>query len=400
MTRRDRAAGALRPPQTTRDGHRLRTAVVIALSLMTLGAAACSASTTTATSNAPSTASGSATGSSAKPVTGRWAKILRLIPDTDETRREVTDASTFLNDFEVAASALGIQRPPADAPDAATNAYALALRDKAGILLAQGAAPAIGTVSQSFTLGDGQSLLAIENGRFDPAAVRPRVTEGMDPAPRVAEHEGDSFLLSQMCVSGCPRGKNKDKDKDSRPDSAFFIGPDTFLVAANPDLMKSALDARAGRKPSLADDPDIAAVASALDEEGTFAVALQLDRPKGATGTTAKKGASTTSSPTVGPYVMSGVGLAASDPKQLEVVVVLLATSDDAAAANVEKLRTYVAEGTDEKSGTPLADVVEVGSVRSEGRVTVARLKLKDSADPTWLRDALEAGTLPPPTAA
>lgn len=195
------------------------------------------------------------------------------------------------------------------------------------------------------------------------------------------------------------------EDGDIDPDATTAvrpIGAPLRMAAADGRLAVSTStgaveDWVGGEAETLADDDDLAAVAAALDDgdvvsaylaRGDFtSTAVALGNPEAAAQAADSLAISE-------PFAAVGIGWASDDGRP--VFTVAYAFADEGAAADgSEQVEAAYAEGASLQTRQPLADLVELEEVTTDGAVVVARLTPVEEGRPQVLADMLLSRDLP-----
>lgn len=341
----------------------------------------------TTTSEAPDTIAPPAGGDG-------WASLLAAVPDTEANRSQV-----ILNDYRAAQVAAGIPPLAADAPAADIVTYAVTLslgvpggeddgevvRDPplAALPMATFGQRAVASWDEweaeyGFTLaqverdliaGQPPDEVIVFEGSFSPASIAEvlRADPGWAGDLEVVEHEGGSYYRWGEDFAIDPR-----RASPARPlgrGGRLAVGEDRILRTYGSEAIESALGAIAGDVPSLADVPEMTALAGALDRAGAYAALLTM-----AVADLAAAGVPEGSGPFLEPYRGLAIGPGVGDDGQAFVVIALVHGDEAAAAANAGRIPEIVATGSSLLTGRPWSDVLEVQEVRRDGTVTVAVL--------------------------
>lgn len=283
---------------------------------------------------------------------------------------------TSVTRWRAAARAYGIEVPDADAANADVLAYLAALTTGTGglvpasdLISAQDAATSstqdqFGYRRQSIwteaASGRAPRLLQAARGEFDPDAI----TEATKAGPVAAD-------LTQVEVDGVPVlrwradlavGSGKPTAL-SRTGSAGRLGlPDdrTLLYAAHDAGISDLIYAYQGG-PSLADDPDIAAVAEALDGQGALSALI---------------------TPSIGggglEYEVAGAGFGWDG--RARMILVYSTASTSAGNALGDELEELVTEGRTLGTRAPWSDYLAEPHIVTDGAVVTATFTLQGSS--------------------
>ena len=148
----------------------------------------------------------------------------------------------------------------------------------------------------------------------------------------------------------------------------LFVDQDAGLAywTRTTELMEQALDTFTGDAPSLADDPELGPMASALDDLGAYSAVLTAD------------GQAFAGDGELEPYdaVASGAAVVDGQPRLLLVYV----NPDEATAqANAETLADVVADGESSANGRPWSDALGAGEIEVDGTLVTASFPTEDA---------------------
>ena len=352
--------------------------------------------------------------------------LLRAIPDTPETRREV-----YIDDYTVARRVFDIPLPgPGDDEAALQEFYdwgrsaddalgdtvpvaefgSLAFFSPLNFTGKRVAAHIrhlafdIRSMDQTIVAGAGPpgAKLDVTLGRFDPQATDEALRSCSEcPTPEREEYGGVSYYSW---------------GEDGRVERSMVWEPPAFdqfgrggriavldsyiLRTLATDEMKSLIGALRDEGPSLADFEEYRLLAAGMSRLGAYSMLLSdntfgleamvesyLERPKAA-GEDAAKGRATFVGPgTLRPYQAFSTG-AGRDEDGPYMALALVHADSGPAEENVELLRRRIEEGSSSRTQKPWSDRIDVANleVRSEGRLLLAKLRGSISTNfTTWL---------------
>ncbi len=338
---------------------------------------------------------------SGPPPEGPFLRLMNLIPFNEESRAFVS-----FNDYTLAREANGIQAPAEDTSDEGLEEYLLALRPTGlaegpwisgftqyGIRQLEHRAYLsfdIGDLEQSIGAGEPPFILEAASGRIDPEATErslSRCTECEEP--EIHEHRGVEFYSW---------------GDDLRPNLAKRLHPPAFdelgrggriavldsrvLRTLWTQGMRSLIDAYRNNRESLADDPDLALAAGALQNLGVYSAILfgdverfttdpldsllsaeeraQLEKVRAELGMEAED--------TQDYYSALGTGVA-KDSDGFLTILVFVYEDEDVANRNVQDLEEMLANGYSFATGQPWTEYFPQSEVWSDGRALIARLR-------------------------
>jgi hypothetical protein len=161
-------------------------------------------------------------------------------------------------------------------------------------------------------------------------------------------------------------------------------------------LMSTTLETRLGQRPSLADAPELLAVARALDSLGVFSVFLSDDvggqsapsqkmlEGVASNGTSDASTSATDPSTLLRPYLLVGLANGRDEGGDF-MAVTLLHASEQAASENAEILPRRVEQTSSSRYQKPWRELLGPVESRADGPVMLARLRLKTPQPNLWL---------------
>ena len=326
---------------------------------------------------------------------GSLTALLASVPDSSENRRFV------VYDDHARARALVAVEPPADPTD----------EDDVGEYLVELSGPEPDDLALNVSsFFDGDTLRAatgwavefgVPVGAMDSTVVAGelpdhiRIADGTFDVERVGDAVLADPFWGDVVVEESYAGRSyldwgDDNDFERitavRPvgqAGQLAVSTDRVIRTNTREGVEAALDAEAGERSSLADDPAFRSVAEALDAAGIHA-ALLTDEPWSA---------AIDGDPLSGVEVI-GLGTARSAEGDDELVVVLRAEDADAAARNADGLRAIIENDESLTRQVAWSEVLEIIDLSAEGELTVARLATENNrlfTDVVFARDNLLA---------
>ncbi|HEY8526514.1 MAG TPA: hypothetical protein VIL48_16185 [Acidimicrobiales bacterium] len=216
------------------------------------------------------------------------------------------------------------------------------------------------------------AYVTVMEGGFDESRLSDALGEAEDGTWRAGE--GDAYEMSPQEASPARRFG----------EALWFTLPDGRLtVTRSPDDSAAVTQAlTGGDAPTLADDPALAGVATALDEESAYAAMLLAGGGDGAgpAGAGAPPEARQAACAQALPQPTAAVGTGVADEDGPVILIALAHESADAAQANAEALERLVTEGHSVQTNQPWSELVSLDAVGTtgDGLVTVARLRPTD----------------------
>ncbi len=352
------------------------------------------------------------TTSPSAPEPSLYQELLRLIPDTPETRSAV-----YINDYVRLREVWGIPPLEPDADERAMIDYLFKYLNRLETPdseLAQTATFIFGSrvrqylgfdlrdVDQSITAGEEiepSRHVGVLRGRFDPGATAEGITACSEcPTPLREEYRGVSFYSwgtdsEEKPDQGLAPGAF---DQSGRGRSIAVQGDRVFHTVAT-NTIKALIDASLGKQPSLADAEEFRLLVNGMTVLGAYIMYLT-DKTQGLNGILkARCGEESQCSeelrtqlkgePVLSPYSAYATGVG-KDEDGVYTALVLVHDDAIAAEANVNLLRQRI-DAASTLFGTPWADEFDAirREFRFEGRVLLAKLHRPGSdAQPLWIR--------------
>jgi hypothetical protein len=334
---------------------------------------------------------------------------LGLLPDTGE------DQVVVWGDFARAADIAGLERPDASDTEAAID-YLYAVT---GTMADEGsdapfvavAAPEVAHMERSseldaFTDDVGWNILEVDRfvERQDPPNTVAILGGSFDDGA-LTEAMGDPENGTWVAGSGGEGGEiSPDDITPARPigESMWLAldGDATLTVGRNPDDTAATRAAASGdaEGDTIADDPQLAALAAALDDQSAYSAMIV--RPglngMGALGNLTPEQAQQRCQDMLPmPSAAVATGVAADDDGPL-VLVGLAHDAADAAEANAEALESAVTDGVSAVTGQPWSDMFTLDGVETAGGdAVVARLRPTEPIRTTaWMSLILQRDSL------
>ncbi len=322
--------------------------------------------------------------------------LLESVPDTPETRSHLV-----LNDHVEAGRQGSIVRPPlvAGAAEAVTYLSDLTSEGRTGLaVVLDFYGPHVAAVEEWRT-ELGFSILNVDRDAF--AGIPPRrirIIDGSldggdvdravrgDPNYRdrleVAEREGVNYY-----TWGAEAAADLARRSAARPvgrGGQLAVVDGRVIWTFNEAEMVSALDAHAGRSPSLADYEEFRLLVASLEAAGAYSAVLS-DAPPAAQDVvrlaSGRRPAAAAEAQRMLeeagfllPYTAFALGAALGEDGLPRAVVVLVHTDESTARENAVRFESIIEEGTSLFTGRPWSDTATVESATANGRVMVARL--------------------------
>ena len=329
---------------------------------------------------------------------GPFFDLMKLIPLTEDSRSIVS-----FNDYGLAREANGIQAPAEDASDQDLEEY---LRELGSTGLAAGPwisgftresmaqleqkylGFGVGDVERSILAGEPPYTLEAVSGRFDPETTGASLAACAEcDKPEVQEHLGVKFY-------SWGEDYKPDLKKRLQPPAYDVLGRGGRIAVLDSVVfrtlgtagMRSLIRTYGGNGDSLADDPDLALAAGALQNLGVYSALLAGDverftDPLGSllspeeraqlqkmrdqlqmeAGTTSEK------------YSVLGAGVA-KDSDGFVTILVFVYEDEGAASRNVQDFEERLANGRSMLTGQPWTEYFPEGEVWNDGRALIARL--------------------------
>jgi hypothetical protein len=324
-------------------------------------------------------------------VNDPWTALLARLP-ANKTSRDLV----VLNDFDGARGALGFPEPSGSARERLRALGRLSVEAGMGtpVLFRRDPRAELGfgltDVRRTADVGIGPTAITLLEGKFSRSKIE-RVAKADDvwsDELKFKEHAGTEYLSWD--------GEKVDRRKitDARPlgqggrlalDSPFLW----WTVGTKP--IEQALEAAVGDRRSLADDEDFARLAEEMAALDAYAV-LMTGEPLAA-DIPIRPGDDEPDEPGPGlaPYRALATGAGAEGDARF-LLVVLVHDDEDTAAANAERLRTFVEQGTSAATGRPWSELLTVDETTADGNVVTARLRTERIG--LWYEVVLQRDTL------
>ena len=330
---------------------------------------------------------------------GPFFDLMKLIPLTEDNRSIVS-----FNGYRLAREANGIQAPAEDASDQDLEEY---LRELGSTGLAAGPwisgftresmaqlerkylGFGVGDVERSILAGEPPYTLEAVGGRFDPETTDASLAACAEcDKPEVQEHLGVKFY-------SWGEDYKPDLKKRLQPPAYDVLGRGGRIAVLDSVVfrtlgtagLRSLIRTYGGNGDSLADDPDLALAAGALQKLGAYSALLvgdverftdpldsllsaeeqaQLqkmrDQLQMEAGTTSDK------------YSVLGAGVA-KDSDDFVTILVFVYEDEGAASRKVQDFEERLANGRSMLTGQPWAEYFPESEVWNDGRALIARLR-------------------------
>lgn len=336
---------------------------------------------------------------------GGWLSLLAAVPDTPGNRLQV-----IANDYAAARDLLGITAPPGDASEDVLVDYTMTISmgrrvagDDGGVarydpmldLAAQAAFGAraltaplewraefgftIAQLDQDLNAGTPPEEVLLFRGDLDPAVIEAalRADPVWGPEIEVVAHGEDSYFrwrgdfetILERASAARPLGRG----------GCLAVSDGMVIRTYGSEVMESALDALDGSVPSLADLPQAADLAAALEAAGVYSAFFafdvspfnQIDNPLDVV--------SGEVDPSAGewlrPYLALATGAGLDDSSQPTAVFALAHADAETAEANGAWMERMLTEGVSlQAGGRPWSDLITGHEVSVTGTTLVAIL--------------------------
>lgn len=324
------------------------------------------------------------------------ASMLKLIPATAGTDLVIVT----LVDDAIAATGSTPEGEPGDRDHEVDRVMSLSGRHGGPVWM-----PAAQIIAAPFRLDRIDDLV------LRPSSIRAEIIAGQPPAEihiAVGDDIDDAILTDTEALDGTERRTLADHDivtwlddNEMEPGSDIPFGPqpgwagrlalprDGVLVHTTADEpMEEALAGIDGDEPTLADDDDLLAVATALDDADVYAGLLSTNPP----GTNLDgDDRSPSSDDGLTDYLVLGTGGAIDDDGAV-LVIVLQHADADSADRNAETLGTRITDGTDLETGRPWSDLLGEPEIDVDDRTVTARIPAEVAS--LWFDLVLRASSL------
>ena len=239
----------------------------------------------------------------------------------------------------------------------------------------------IGDVERSILAARPPDVLEAAAGRFDPQATEASLAACADcPQPEIVEHQGTSFY-------SWGADHEVDMERSLNPPAFDQLGRGGRIAVLDSHVfrtvatggMKALIETHLDNVDSLADDPDLALAAAALDGLGAYSGLLVGNVGNFVTycdDCTAEEWAQLEAEVehTLDVYSLLGVGVT-RDEDGFFALLVFVYDNEDAASRNVPVFEERLATGVSLMSKQPWTDLFTAGEAWHEGRALVARMR-------------------------
>ena len=324
---------------------------------------------------------------------GPFYDLMKLIPLTEDSRSIV-----WFNDYGLARDANGIQAPAEDASAEDLEEYMQELQ-----LTGLAVGPWIsgfthefmaqleqkkylgfgfGDVYQSILVGDRPSNLTAVTGRFNPELTESSLAACTEcPEPVIHEYQGTKFY-------SWGEDFELDLEKMLQPPAYDELGRGGRIAVLDSVVfrtlgtggMRALLDTYGGNGDSLAEDPDLAAAADALQNLGAYSALVVGDAERFTNPVDSLLSAEERNllgmeaEDTLGQYSVLGAGVA-KDADGFVTILVFVYEDEGAASRNVQDFEERWTNGRSMLTGQPWTDYFPEGEVWNDGRALIARLR-------------------------
>ncbi len=242
----------------------------------------------------------------------------------------------------------------------------------------------IGNVDASIWAEDPPRTLEVMTGRFDPEDTGRWLAACAEcPEPETLEHGGVAFYSwGEDLALDLPKRLQPPAFDPVGRGGRIAVLDSLVLRTIETEGMRNLIDAYLDSRDSLADDPDVALAAGALDGLGVYSALLvgymeprsflsdeeqaQLERTRKALGMEAPDDPDE--------YAVVGTGIG-NDEDGLYTVLVYVYEDEDTATRNVEKLQELLATGRSLVADKPWTEYFPASEVWTEGKALIAKLR-------------------------
>ena len=292
--------------------------------------------------------------------------------------------SVYLNDYKRMREAHGIQAPEKDATGADLEEYLSRVFEETGASgpWLSGYHPQatvrddkeflrfdIGNVDGSIWAEDLPRTYEVLTGRFDPdAAGRLLSACAVCPEPEILEHGGIRFYSWGEGLELYLERRLQPPAFDAQGRGGGIAVLDSLVLrTVEPEGMRHLIDTHLDNRDSLADDPDLALAAGALEGLGVYSGLLF--------GDVAELGmASPEESRGRDEYILLGTGVG-HDEDGFYTVLVFVYENEDVAERNVGVFRKILGEGRSLITNEPWNEVFSKTEVWNDKRALIAKLR-------------------------
>ena len=343
-----------------------------------------------------------------------WLNLLAAVPDTPGNRARVT-----ANDYASARELIGITAPASDASEDAIVDYTMTISigpvaDDGGVagrdpMLDLAASAAFGeraltaplewkaefgfTIAQldhDLNAGTPPEEVLVFRGDLDPAAIEAVLRADPVWGPEIEEVDfgdgsyfrwrGDFQQILDRASAARPLGRG----------GCLAVRDGLVIRTYGSDVMESALEARAGSISSLADLPQAADLAAALEAAGAYSAFFVFDVSGFNAVDNPPDLVSGEADPSAGdwlsPYLALATGAGLDDSSQPIAVIVLAHGDAEAAEANAAWMERMLAEGASlQAGGSPWRELTAGHRVEVDGTTLVVTL-WTEGPPRLWLR--------------
>ena len=319
---------------------------------------------------------------------GPFNDLMKLIPLTEDSRSTV-----WFNDYGLAREANGIQAPAEDASAEDLEEYLLTglapgpwisgfTREAMAQLEQKYLGFGVGDVERSILVGEPPYTLEAVSGGFDPDTTDASLAACAEcDKPEVQEHLGVKFY-------SWGEDYTRDLKKRLQPPTYDELGRGGRIAVLDSVVfrtlgtagMRSLIRTYGGNGDSLADDPDLALAAGALQNLGVYSALLAGDverftNPLDSLFSAEERALlGMEAEDTPDQYSVLGAGVA-KDSDGFVTILVFVYEDEGAASRKVQGFEERLANGRSMITGQPWTEYFPESEVWNEGRALIARLR-------------------------
>jgi hypothetical protein len=338
---------------------------------------------------------------------GPWLALLDVVPDTAEARQLVV-----MNDYEAMRKLSSLEAPK--------DAAAVAEYRKTLLTTGNAAMPSHfsglgryfdphlwssqlgfhpGQVDADIQFGKPPNDVEAVRGRFDANAIDGAIDREMSPIRKLlTKTSREGATLYSWDEDNKQDLQNRSVLRPLGRGERLAVKGDTLFWAHATPPVNDAIDAAAGKKPSLADVDDVKTLLAGLTKHAPYTVLLSNEALTpdamdviGRDPSIVREARDASFKEALRPYTMLGIGYGQDGEGPFNVLV-LLHASDALAQENVARLTAKIENGRSAQTQKPWKELITKYEVRAEGRLVTARMRtttLTLLSDVFFKRDSL-----------
>jgi hypothetical protein len=315
-----------------------------------------------------------------------WRALLARVPDTGTFAQSV-----IINDYAAARSASGL-KPVADRVRSLFRLEQATGIAPSPVMTAPGPGDPLAkelgirsrAVKRDLFAGEPPDDLTILEGSIDAGKVQQAIEadDNFSDLLKTARHAGERYFT---WGSGRVDPKRRSPLRPLGVGGNLAVDPPYATWSKSANSVEASIDATAGTEPSLNDNRDLVAAATALRGEDAYAAFLSTSE--------VAPGAPTGGPTPLAPYAAVATGPSLGGKNQHEISVVLVYADAATATEQAGRLRAIAADGTS-IGGQPWNEFLTDGDVTAKGRLVIGHFSTEKPRlwlDLVFRRDSLLA---------